>query len=72
VVSEVFTVEELDGVQDKGSADTTMVNVETLTKTFVKKKTSGLGIFLVKCCSVRICGVSVSRLKEFYCIYYTQ
>jgi hypothetical protein len=33
--SEVFKVEEVDGVGDKGSGDTTTVDVQTFLKTFL-------------------------------------
>jgi hypothetical protein len=36
VVSEVFIAEVLDGLRDKRSGNTTMVDVETLMETFVK------------------------------------
>jgi hypothetical protein len=32
--SGVFTTEEVDGVEDKGSGDTTMVDVQTVLKAF--------------------------------------
>ena len=61
----VCVAEEVDGVGDKGSGDTIMVDVETLFEAFFEA--FGLGIIFLNCCSNRLSRLSVSGLKEFYC-----
>jgi hypothetical protein len=56
--SEVFIAGKADGVGDKGSGDTTAVNLETL---------GSLRTTFLNCQRVRISALPVSRLKEFYC-----
>jgi hypothetical protein len=69
VFSEVFIAEEVDGVGEKGSGDTTMVDIQTLLEAFlnmslkyacfskafflIKSNTSGLQTTLLKCQVIR-------------------
>jgi len=39
-----------------------------MAKVPVRPYISGLGTILLKCCSIRISGLSVAILKAFYCI----
>jgi hypothetical protein len=56
--SGVFTAEEVDGVGDKGSGDTTILDVETLLEDLQTWD---------YCWHIRISGVSAHGLKEPYC-----
>jgi hypothetical protein len=81
VLSGVFIVEEVDGVGEKGSGDTTAVDVQTLLETFLNMTLRSayftdeaflvakiLRTTFLKCQIVRSAKLSGAGLKEFYCI----
>lgn len=70
----VLITEEVDGVGDKGSGDTSLVHTEAILEAFLNlplrsAKSSIVGTLFLNYQSIRIFGVPGSVFKEFYCIY---
>ena len=65
---QVFIAVEVDGVGDKGSVDTTTVDVQTLLEVFLGALQTWH--YFPHILSTKISRVSASTLKQFYCVCY--